>query len=360
MNGNRLKYYIQYAAYNIALNLMSGSVLQSFLLEKGVAGKSVSFLMAVMSAMQVVTLLGISGFVEKSRNIVKKYAYAIFAQIIFLLGLAVFCFDEAHSAEVFPVICVLGIVISIFQGIYTVLAYKVPYYILDIKDYGYINGIAGVVSGITGAAFSILLTFCINRFEYYKTMSVFFIAGSVMLAVSSLFAITFKTTQPDVKFQKAEKVSIFRYKPFYFLLLPNILRGFSFGVLRLITIIGYHCKIIDASAAGILTTLLFLTTTIGSYTYSHFSVFGKNGSIILISSILLVFFNACHGYMEAAACILRNVFRQSVCGGYYKYCRADRDYRDRKLQLYRALYCVACDSAYRRSLPCRIGDYSDA
>lgn len=159
---------------------------------------------------------------------------------------------------------------------------------MNIKDYGYISGIAGVFSGVAGTAFSVMLTFCIKRFEYYRTMSVFFSVGFVMFVISAISAIMFKTIPPTVKSEKSEKVNIFRYKPFYVLLMPNLLRGFCTGILFFATIIGNHCKMLDASAGSICTALVCVSTLLGSYTYSRLSLRVKNGNIILISGILSV------------------------------------------------------------------------
>lgn len=288
MNNNKYKLYTNTAAYNIAINLMSGSVLQSFLLERGISGAKVSAFFAALQAVQVLAMLGISGYIEKSKNIMKMYFWSILLQICFTFGLTAFCFDVVPKKEMFTIICVLGVISNIFQGTCMVLSYKVPYYIMDIKEYGYLTGISGVVSGVTGTAFSFLLTVCIGRYKYYNTMAVFFTIGTLMLVISSLTVVAYRTKQPPVIEEHTKNVAIFRYKPFYLLLIPNLLRGFSYGILQLSTIIGYHCKIISASSAGVLTMLLFLATTLGSYIYARISLKGDNGNIIMIFSLLIM------------------------------------------------------------------------
>lgn len=288
MNNNKYKLYINTAAYNIAVNLMSGSVLQSFLLEKGINSANVSIFFAALQAVQVLTMLGISGYIEKSKNIMKMYFWSNLVQVCFTFGLTVFCFNIVPKKEMLVIIYALGVISNIFQGICMVLSYKVPYYIMDIKDYGYLTGISGVVSGVTGTAFSFFLTVCISRYKYYNTMAVFFTIGTLMLIISSLTVAAYHTKQPSVIKEHTKNVTIFKYKPFYSLLMPNLLRGFSYGILQMSTIIGYHCKIISASSAGILTMLLFLATTLGSYVYAKISLNGDNGKIIILLSILIM------------------------------------------------------------------------
>lgn len=288
MNGNKYKLYIYTAAYNIAVNLMSGSVLQSFLLEKGISGASVSAFFAVLQAVQVLAMLGISGYIEKSQNIIKMFFWLILLQICFTFGLVVFCFDAVPKKEMFVIIYVLGVIGNIFQGICMVLSYKIPYYIMDMKDYGYLTGISGAVCGVTGTAFSFFLTVCISKYEYYNTMAVFFAIGALMLAVSSISVASYRTKQPPVVKEHTKRINIFKYKPFYLLLIPNLLRGFSYGILQMSTIIGYHCKIIRASSAGVLTMLFFLATTSGSYLYAKISPNGNNGRTIMILSLILM------------------------------------------------------------------------
>ena len=86
--------------------------------------------------------------------------------------------------------------------------------------------------------------------------------------------------------EKCGKINIFKYKPFYQLIVPNFARGFSLGILNLITVIGYSCKIIDSSSAGIIATVMQIATLISCQTYAIIVRKCKNGKLIILASVV--------------------------------------------------------------------------
>ena len=69
---NNLKYYISAAASTCALNVITGSVVQTFLLEYGVSAENVSLYVSAMQIVQTATMLIISKWVENIKGVINE------------------------------------------------------------------------------------------------------------------------------------------------------------------------------------------------------------------------------------------------------------------------------------------------
>ena len=284
---NNLKYYISAVSSNCALNLITGSVVQTFLLEYGVSPENVTFYVSSMQIVQTLTMLLISRWIENIRSIIKANAISIGMQFLLAAVLAFFCHANSIDAGImYKVVFAASIIVNIFYGAYSVVAYKLPYHIMDIKDYGRVTSFSGIFIGISGALFSAYLAYATARYEYFASMTLFFAAGASLFLLS--FAIGMRYKKVDFKEETHEKTNLLKYKPFYLLIIPNLLRGFANGVVTVAAVIGSYFKIIDASGGGTLLFLYQAATILGCFIYSFFSKKNKDAQVLLISGICFV------------------------------------------------------------------------
>jgi len=278
--------------YNLSYTMISGSVIQAFLLELGISAASVSFYTAATQIVQVIVMLLASGLMDKAKKPLKLYVFATFFQIFIHMVLLLTCNVKLSVNTAFVLIFVSSIFSFLFYGIHSILSYKIPYYIMDMNDYGKIMGKSGVTLGICGSLFSALLTWCVGRYEYFPAMTVFYAAGIVMLIFSGVVSLKYNVLDVAVKYeaQPKEKINLLRYKPFRTLCLPDFLRGFNTGIYLLAAVIGYELGILDLEKATLLTVLSQVGTVAGCYVYSKISKPEREGIIIMLASVLFFVF----------------------------------------------------------------------
>lgn len=284
---NTLIYYLQYASYNIAIVLATGTVIQTFMLECGISNERVSVYVSALQIIQTVMMLLVSKVSENIKNIRKGVAVTLSAYIPFFAVLLFLCIKNDFTPNTnYIIIFAVSILLNLFLGVYNIIFYKLPYEVMDIRNYGRVSGQGGVIAGLVCMAFSALLTFFSGKFSYFGTMAGFFAVG-IVAAVWIVFANTlYKPMKNEKSEEKNEKINIFKYKPFYQLIVPNFMRGFSLGIFNLITVIGYSCKIIDSSSSGVIATVMQIATLVSCQSYAILVRKCKNGKLILVASVI--------------------------------------------------------------------------
>ena len=286
---NEIKYYIANPLHSCGLALVgTGSIIQGFLIECGVSDGNVTFFVSIMLVIQMLAMTFTSGAVENMKNIIKVSALLPLFHLPLLCILIFFCLTEAPASTVFTAVFAAGVPAAAFYGLHGVLSYKLPYKIMDIKEYGRILGVSGVFLGFFSTLFSFVISYFTSpKYDYFFVMMIFFLVGILMFILNAAVASSFREI-PDLSRTdiKNKKINIFRYKPFYILLMPNLLRGFHTGVWGVILVIGNRCGIIDGKKGAVLTVLLQLALMIGCFIYSRLSSKVEDGKLILFSSIL--------------------------------------------------------------------------
>ncbi|MBQ4120133.1 MAG: hypothetical protein IJD45_07075 [Clostridia bacterium] len=286
---NIVLYYIGQAAYGCVSIMAMGTIFQSFMIECGISEAKVSICVSVIQIVQTLTMLLMSKFAENIKKIFLSVAICLFAQVLPLGAMLFICINDGVSIGIkYVLLFATGLILSFFVGIYSVLSYKQPYHIMKITDYGKVTALAGVISGVLCTLVSAVISFALNGSPYFSTMISVCVFGILLAVVSG--AVNFGYVKLDVnQSQKStKKINIFRYKPFYKLLIPNISRGISMGIFNLTAVIGYHCGILDTATAALLVTISQIAAIISCLTYAYFASRRKNGIICLVSSVVLV------------------------------------------------------------------------
>ena len=154
---NKIKYIFQTILISIVHTVISGSVLQTFMLEKGISENSVGLYFSVMQIVQILIILFLSNQADNLKNVIKSTATSFFFYIPFLIILIGACSFEIGGLFVF--LLIFGFIANMSIGFHSILSYKLPYHIMDMNNYGSWSGIAGIFSGIFAFVFSLLLTF---------------------------------------------------------------------------------------------------------------------------------------------------------------------------------------------------------
>ena len=287
---NHIIYYIQQFSASMAGLLITGSVIQSFLLECGCSEYSVSIYVSVMQAVQVIAMLLLAKKVENIKNMFGTYASTYFIQImLFVVMLYLSIHHTAPIGRKYLYIFIVSLVVSLFQGVNAVLSYKLPYYIIDMKRFGTMSGISGVVIGIGGVLFSGALSYFINRYPYFRVMTFFYGIGLICTTLTGILIKNYDNKFNGQTNKTKDSINIFQYKPFYQLLVPNICRGISNGIFLMMVTIGYAEGVLTSSGTGIMVTLSQIATIVGCFLFSVLAEKIREGKLVLSSGLLFSF-----------------------------------------------------------------------
>ena len=235
--------------------------------------------------MLVMTLA--SKAVENMKNMIRVSAILPLLHIPLLASLIFFCRIPSDPSIVYGVVLGTGLVAAASYGLHGVLSYKLPYKIMDIKEYGRILGVSGVFLGLASTLFSFIITyFTSEKYSYLEVMTLFFASGIVLFVLNLIVAGSYTEVEDLSKSNDSnEKINIFKYKPFYILLAPNLFRGFHTGVWAVILVIGSSSGIIGGESGALLSGLLQLALMIGCFIYSRIATKIDDGTLIFTASL---------------------------------------------------------------------------
>lgn len=286
---NIKKYCIYTTIYNVGFTFSSGAIMQTFLIEKGFSEGQVYVLSSLMQMMQVAMMLALTFLSGKIRRVkaVTSISYLSLSVLTLLFLIGAVKPDVAKGGYVIAVFIVSGIS-YLGVGLYTILSYCLPYYTIDMKEYGKMAGISVAISG--GASFlaSLLYSLLLSKFSYMKTTAVFFALAIVSFILTSIVCASMRVKNVEIKKeenQKSDVVAVFKNKHTYILLIPNFTRGLSVGIFNVIATIAISTSILNETTSSYVNVILQIATFLGNvffaFAYKKFST----KKLLLIATI---------------------------------------------------------------------------
>ena len=289
---NEIKYYISQPIHACGFALVgTGSIIQGFLIKSGVSDDNVTKFVSAMLIVQMLMMTLSSKAVENMKGMIRLSSLLPLLHIPLLGTMMYFCLGNGTPNAVFFSVLAAGILASVAYGLHGVLSYKLPYKIMNIKEYGRILGVSGVFLGLFSTLFSFVINYFTTseKYDYFTVMIFFFAFGIAMFVLNAFVAGSYKEVSDNnvstEKAEKEEKINIFRYKPFYILLVPNLMRGFHTGVWAVILVIGNTSGIVGGESGALLSALLQLALMIGCFIYSRIASKAEDGKLIFFSSL---------------------------------------------------------------------------
>ncbi len=273
------KYIINNVLWTLISTVIIGAMLQTFLLEKGFSEEKVGQYVSIMQFVQMAVIFIFSRYVDRVKNIIKLTASSNLMYVPLLVLMSVMCFKGSS----FVLMMVFGITAYIAVGLYNVLAYKIPYHIMDMQNYGKWTGISGGIA----AAFMLALTFSLSMLQkkigYFPTMKFFYPIVTVGAIAFAVMTASYKQIDNIPVSEEKKKIFLLKYKPFTVLIIPNLIRGFCAGIIGMAVTIGYADDKLNSESAGILIVLTQIVSIPANYLYTKFT--NKEPILILLFSI---------------------------------------------------------------------------
>ena len=287
-NEQMSKYYIHTTLWNIISMVISGSMAQTFLLEYGLSEEMVTRFFSIMQLIQIFTILMFSKRSDDLKSIVKTLVKSHLLDVPLCLLFVCLCFVRMENVSLFfTLLMTAGVFFSVSVGIHNVLAYKLPYQIIDMEYYGKLLAVSGALIGIFNVLFTIFSQRLQIELGYMTAMK--YITSIVLILLVIFLATTgsMKEKMTTAYIEKREHINLLKYRPFIALIIPNITRGFCLGMVTMVITIGYFTNLIDGVFANYIIIITNVMQIGASFAFSKISMRVSEKYVIIISSIVV-------------------------------------------------------------------------
>lgn len=282
--------YLISALFNVLSLVITGGIIQSFLLENGVDARRVSVFVSVMQVSEVGAMVLLAPFFEKEENLFRLGSIFYLFMLPVTAAITVISLVRGFSVDArFWIMMATGFITYMGIGLASMNGYKLPYKIFDINDYGRICAVAGMITGVISIVSSVVLTRAIEAGDYHSTMAAVGVLCSLIILFCSWLWLKFREVDVNAdRMQKTgRKIRLLSYRPFTLLILPNIFRGLGTGAFNLFTAVGYHMGLIDSVTAGLMVTLGNIAMFLTYFVYRRLALKRIDAELILVSSTAL-------------------------------------------------------------------------
>ena len=282
--------YLISALFNVLSLVITGGIIQSFLLENGVDARRVSVFVSAMQVSEVGAMVLLAPFFEKEENLFRLGSIFYLFMLPVTAAITVISLVRGFSVDArFWIMMATGFITYMGIGLASMNGYKLPYKIFDINDYGRICAVAGMITGVISIVSSAVLTRAIEAGDYHSTMAVVGVLCSLIILFCSWLWLKFREVDVNAdRMQKTgRKIRLLSYRPFTLLILPNIFRGLGTGAFNLFTAVGYHMGLIDSVTAGLMVTLGNIAMFLTYFVYRRLALKRIDAELILVSSTAL-------------------------------------------------------------------------
>ena len=189
---NKVMYYIGGLFSATATIFLIGTVLQAFMLEVGFTESQVYLYNALTQGIQVGIILLSTFFLDKIKNakiitVLQNLSYAFISIVLLIIS-------NNRGSSPFNNILFFSssTIFYIFYGLGVVNAFRLPYQIMDMNEYGKIESIKLAITGGGGFIISLLFSFAISKFDYFKVVNITFSICILLSVISAFFILKMK------------------------------------------------------------------------------------------------------------------------------------------------------------------------
>ncbi len=246
IRSNKVKSILAYAFRALALLFASGTLLQTLLASLGFETRYIYFLSTLMQAANMAVIMFFSRWADTG-SVIRRAANTFLAFAALMACYIPLCIWRSASLESYLLLLVLCIVQQGVSGLYVVCEYKLPYHVYLPEEYGRISAASGLLSSLITLGAGAGISALVLRFDYVSVMAVGFAVSALLMLASFFLTYTQRSLINEAepvqhRGKDAPKIpimEIFKTPVFSFLLIPNLFRGFSSGVISVLTTVAF-------------------------------------------------------------------------------------------------------------------------
>lgn len=238
---NMVVYWTRGTLQGVAILFAGGTILQTFLAACGLTPAQIGVHATVTNIAFVAVNVLFSGRADRRIGGVKKplalwavplaLGYGATASLLLLRGLP--------TQILFAAALVIGVLQYGAYGLYSLFDYKIAYNLIDRKYFGIYSSVVGILIGVLSAGVGTLFGTLTGRFPYYTVVTVGFAAAMGMQLLGGGVCLLQKETVPEAETRekRAERPNPLKMKSFTVMILPNLFRGVSTGIVSMAAVL---------------------------------------------------------------------------------------------------------------------------
>ncbi|MBQ8908401.1 MAG: hypothetical protein IJY71_07450 [Clostridia bacterium] len=281
---NNKKYYFYSTLYAISLSFFSGSVLQAFLLNVGLEESKIYLYDALINTAQVAMMALSVFFSDKIRSSGRFVAFNCFAFIPLCALLAAAGFGLLPANALFLPLAAVALFSYASMGINNTVVYRFPYEVIDIRQYGKITAVCGMLSGALTFGLSSLYSFAVAGEGASRVSAVAFSLVILLLLLAGITVLRMKKNPVPTPPSRGFGTAVFKNKKTWILLIPNFCRGIATGVISLFAVFAVSAGAIPKAYAASLVIVLQLANFCGNFLFYRLSGKAKVRKILLLAA----------------------------------------------------------------------------
>ena len=263
--------------------------MQTFLLQVGFSADKVYVLNSLMQIMQVAMMLVLTFLSGKIKRV--KLVTSISCLSLSLLT-AVFLVGAIN-----PELIKQGYVIAVFivagvsyvgVGLYTILSYCLPYYTIDMQDYGKMTGISVAIAGGVSFLVSLVYSILLSKFSYMKTTATFFVIAIICFILTGIVCASMRARTVEMNGadeEASDVMAVFKNKNTYVLLIPNFARGLAIGIFNVIATIAISTSILNETTSSYVNLILQIATFTGNVVFAFAYKKRSTKNLLLLATL---------------------------------------------------------------------------
>ncbi len=248
MNGvraNEVKYVAANALHSVTGLCLSGTLMQTFLGEIGLADQIYLHATILQIVTTASTMLFSRAGGDGRTNVLRRTALLSLPVAVLYLFYVPLCVFPVPTGTAFLTAAVLGVIQSVLCAVRTVVDFRIPYRTFPVSEYGAVTAVSGIVTGLTNMGVGALFTWLAARFAYPLLMCWAFTGAAVFMLAGALLLLSMKpVAAAEAQVSRSVKNVSFRElirRPvFHVFLAPNLFRGVASGVVSVLAGIALH------------------------------------------------------------------------------------------------------------------------
>lgn len=283
---NEMKYYIRGAVGVFAGIGACGGVLTAFYAELGFSNGQIASFGTMGSIVQIAVYVASIFLADKFKNIKQIIAWLSLSSILPCLALLPFSMGVSEDTNAaYYLYMAASCVYSVLTGLCGLLMYRLPYLIIDMKEFAKLENVNNIVSNSFSIAGRVLLTVLTAVIAVRSIMTVGMLIGIVFSVIYTVLVLSMKTEgnrllngqgnsleNESGESKESGKKQAFSFKKFnkiqirYFHI-PNFLRGITSGAIAVIAIVCMQDITNNATVLSGLATISAVSMIGGSVLY---------------------------------------------------------------------------------------------
>lgn len=265
---NMIKYILMNSFLGVAHIFAVGQIMQGYLAHIGFPAGKISTYVSFSNIVQVVCMALLFFFADKIKNMKRSIKICFYIMSMFFVLLIGMQFINIGTGVMFVLLLLSSCVYYAGYAVKSILDYRLPYAIIDMKNYGKLTSMTSIVGQVLSVAISLGFSVLVIAFDYDAVVLTCFGVSILLLLLAAFAASRFKIINTVFEQNEKPKLSdVFREKSVIHLAPMHFLRGIVNGCFAMATVIFISNISDDVKLTAPLAVILSVGTVLSGVLY---------------------------------------------------------------------------------------------